>query len=419
MTAPHDTANPAWLAELDAARQQRESQHAQRTLTPTDADGRFAVRDGQRLLNLAGNDYLGLSQHPALVRAARDAIKTHGTGGAASRLVTGTLPPHAQLEERFAKFKHAEAALLFPTGFMANLGVLTALAGPSDVILQDKLNHASLIDAARFSGATIRTFPHRGYDKLERLLHNSPPPGRGRGRVPDGETIAEALKEHEHNQARSPRTFIVTDAVFSMDGTVADLPRLVELARIHHAILVVDEAHATGILGSHGTGLAEQQGVAGDIDITVSTASKALGSLGGIVTGPREVVDELTNTARSFIYTTALPPSIPASIGAALDVIRDEPQRRQRLGEIIRDVRTHLHHHGWDINPDDPTPIIPLIVGDNAAALELAARLQNAGILTVGIRPPTVAPGSARVRLSLRCDLTDEEVSTLCDLCSR
>ncbi|MEM1099460.1 MAG: 8-amino-7-oxononanoate synthase [Planctomycetota bacterium] len=378
------------IPQLQRTAEDRRAASADRSLVTADAVGKFVTRtiqgESRRLINLAGNDYLGLATEPRLRDAAVADTTTYGTGSAASRLITGTLPPHAALERRFAAFKHAEAALLFPTGTMANLGVLTTLARPGDLIVQDKLNHACLIDGARYSGATVRTFPHRHYDKLERLLQNRAEP--------------------------FARTFITTDAVFSMDGTAADLPRLLELAERYEATLIVDEAHGTGILGETGSGLAEHQGVAGQIPVTVSTASKALGSLGGVVTAASPVIDELINHARTFIYTTSPPASVPASIDAALDVIRDEPQRRGRLAEIIRHVRDGLRGAGWDLG-DDPTPIVPQTVGTNEAALVLADELQQAGFLAVAIRPPTVPPGSARVRLSLRADLTDPECDAL------
>ncbi len=395
------------LQQLQHHADQRRAAAAQRSLRVHDAPGKTVTRPGDPhpapLLNLAGNDYLGLATHPRLRDAAVAATQRYGTGSAASRLVTGTLPPHAALEQRFAGFKHSQRALLFPTGVMANLGVLTTLARPGDLILQDKLNHASLVDAARASGATVRTFPHRHYAKLQRLLQQ--------------QNKGPACPGGAGNTSDQARTFVVTDAVFSMDGTVADLPALLELCGQHHAILIVDEAHATGILGQTGAGLAEHQHVAGHIPITISTASKALGSIGGLVTADAPIIDELINHARTFIYTTAPPPSIPATIDAALDVLRDEPQRRTRLADIIRHVRAGLRDAGWDIR-GDPTPIIPLIVGHNDAALALAQRLQDAGFLAVAIRPPSVTPGSARVRLSLRADLTDQDCEQLIQACA-
>lgn len=337
------------------------------------------------LINLAGNDYLGLASHPKLIKAVCDAAQQLGIGSGASRLVTGHLEIHQRVEQRFAAFKHAEAALLLPTGYMANLATLTGLVGQGDLIALDKLNHASLIDAGHATGATVRVYPHRNIDKLHRLLER-------------------------HSDAR--RKLIVTDSVFSMDGDCADLPALCELRDRHGAILIVDEAHGTGVLGETGSGLAEQQGVAGDIDVTISTASKALGSLGGIVTGPQEVIETLINSARSFIYTTAVPPTTAAAIDAALDVVRDEPQRRLRLRTLSDRLRSGLRQRRWDV-ADDPTPIVPLVIGEAAAALALSTRLEEAGFLIPAIRPPTVAPGTSRLRITLRCDLTDEDIERL------
>ncbi|MFW6060332.1 MAG: aminotransferase class I/II-fold pyridoxal phosphate-dependent enzyme, partial [Phycisphaeraceae bacterium] len=312
-----------------------------------------------------------------------------------------------------ATFKHAPAALLLPTGYMANLAVLTALAGPGDLVCLDKLNHASLIDAARATGATVRTFPHLHYARLERLL----------ARCDEATRLAAS-------PPRPPRRFIVTDTIFSMDGDAADLPALCDLADQYDATLIVDEAHATGVLGDTGAGLCEAQHVTHRVPIVVSTASKALGSLGGIVTASQPVIDTLINRARPLIYTTAVPPAQAAAIGAALEVIRDEPWRRQRLAQMSQQLRTDLLNDGWTLSPTDsaitednrqsaignrqsPAPIIPLIVQTPERALHLADHLQRAGFLAVAIRPPTVPPNTARVRLSLRADLTDDDLAQL------
>lgn len=365
-----------------------------RALRSVDLQGRFVQFHGRRLLNLAGNDYLGLSQHPKLIEAAVAAARNFGVGAGASRLVSGTTSLHTDIEERFAAFKHAEACLLMPTGYAANLAVLTALAGPGDLIVLDKLVHASLIDAARASGAEVRTFPHRQLDRADQLLSRRP----------------------------QNKRFLVTDSVFSMDGDCADLPALCDLADRHDAMLLVDEAHGTGVLGSDGSGLAEAQGIAervyhaGSGGVVVSTASKALGSLGGLITASRPVIDLLINKARPFIYSTAVPPAQAAAIGAAIDVIADEPERRRRLAELAAEVRTGLSKSGWTLpeaGPDLVTPILPLIVGNAGQALQLADDLYAAGVFAPAIRPPTVAPGSSRVRLSLRADLTDEDVAQI------
>lgn len=353
--------------------------------------------NGKQLLNLASNDYLGLSRHPKLIAAAADATQRFGVGAGASRLVSGTSPLHDRVEQRFAAFKHAEACLLLPTGYVANLAVLTTLAGPGDLIVLDKLVHASLIDAARASGAEVRTFTHLDLQRAERLLSKSC----------DG------------------RRLLVTDSVFSMDGDCADLPALCDLADRTNAILLVDEAHGTGVLGATGGGLAEAQGVAervyhcGAGGVVVSTASKALGSLGGLITSSQPVIDLLINQARSFIYSTAVPPAQAAAIDAAIDVVRDEPQRRKRLQALSMHARDSLLQRGWPIllqaAQQPPSPIIPLIVGEPSSALTLASRLESKSIFAPAIRPPTVAPGSARVRISLNAELTDDELERVLD----
>ncbi len=342
--------------------------------------------DRRPLVDLSSNDYLGLSSHPAVVAAAVAAMRRHGVGGGSSRLVAGGGPAHARLEASFADFKHAEAAVLLPTGYHANLALLGVLAGPGDLVLQDKRNHASLLDAGKLCGATQRRYVHGDLGRLSKLLRCTGSAAR--------------------------RRIVVTDAVFSMDGDCADLPALLALCERHDAWLVVDEAHGTGVLGATGSGLAEHQGVQGKVHATVSTASKALGGLGGLVTGSRDLVDLLTNAARPLIYTTAAPPAVAAAIEAAVAVVRDEPHRRERLFAIGSRLRTALAAAGWPVAMD-PTPIVPLICGTNAAALALSARLRAAGFLAPAIRPPTVPPGTARVRLSLRCDLTDTEVERL------
>ena len=362
-----------------------------RGLKPATPDGRYIEVDGKRLLNLSGNDYLGLSQHPRLIRAAVEAAERFGVGAGASRLVSGTSPLHDEIEQQFATFKHAEACLLLPTGYTANLAVLTTLAGPGDIIVLDKLVHASLIDSARASGAEVRTYPHLKLERAEQLLTR-------------------------HSTGRS---LLVTDSVFSMDGDCADLPALCDIADRTGTALIVDEAHGTGVLGDDGSGLAAAQGVGervyacGAGGVVVSTASKALGSLGGLITASRPVIDLLTNKARALIYSTAVPPAQAAAIGAAVDVLRDEPGRLTHLAELSSRALSRLRDQGWVVGcgPDAiATPIIPLIVGDSAGALALASRLNEQGIYAPAIRPPTVAPGSARVRLSLRADLSDDDL---------
>ncbi|XAL99346.1 8-amino-7-oxononanoate synthase [Phycisphaeraceae bacterium D3-23] len=371
-----------------------EQDSLRRSLRALPTSGKYVEVDGQRLLNLAGNDYLALSHHPKLIAAAQQAVTAHGVGAGASRLVTGSLAVHAQAERDVANLKHADAALLLSTGYMANLAVFSALARPGDLVCQDKLNHASLIDAAGHCRAAVRTYPHLQAAKPERLLAK--------------------------HQAESPdrRRFIVTDSVFSMDGDCADLPALCDLADRYNAVLVVDDAHGTGVLGETGAGLAEHQGVArrvydcGAGGIVISTASKALGGMGGIVTGSEPVIEMLVNRARPVLYSTAIAPVQAAVVSAAVAVLRDEPWRRERLAELCRSARTRLSALGWrGLDQSIATPILPMVVGSAEAALALAQRMYEQGLLGVAIRPPTVAPGAARVRLTLRADLEEMELA--------
>jgi 8-amino-7-oxononanoate synthase len=340
---------------------------------------------GRELICFCSNDYLGLANDAVVKRAVVDAVEKWGWGAGASRLITGTMTPHQELEQRLAAFKGTEAALVCSTGYQANLAAVRALAGEGDVVLLDKLNHASIIDAARGSGAVVRVFPHRDYAKLERLLERT---------------------------ADARRRVIVTDSLFSMDGDLADLPRLVELKRRYDALLVIDEAHATGVLGPGGRGLAELQGVEHEIDLTVGTLSKAFGGIGGFLAGAREIVDWVINTAGAFIYTTALPPAACAAAMAGLDVIEREPQRRARVLALADRLRGDLSDQGWDVG-NSQSQIIPLIVGSAESAVELAARLEGDGVLAPAIRPPTVPAGRARIRISLRADHRDEDVAPL------
>ena len=379
---------PRWLDELHEDLERLDAAFLRRQLVPIDrvetgnspmlASGCRIERGGKTLINFASNDYLALSDHPHLKQAASQATMDWGTGSGASRLVTGHLSIHAQVERRFAAFKHAEAALLCATGYLANLAVLSTLARPGDLICIDKLCHASLIDAAQGSGATVRVFPHLQLGKLERLLEG---PMR---------QVQQSEKES------SPRKFIVTDSIFSMDGDAADLVALCDLAEKHEAILIVDEAHATGLLGASGAGLCEAQCVADRVDIVISTASKALGGLGGIITAKQVVIDTLINHARSFIYTTAVPASQAATIAAALDVVRDEPWRRERVLALTASVHDMLRASkfapAFPFTGPPCSPIVPIITGSPAAALALASHLAEQGIHAPAIRPPPWHP---------------------------
>ncbi len=352
-----------------------EGQHLRRRLQVIDEclpEGKVKV-DGRVLLNLSSNDYLGLAGDTRLIKASQEAAAVWGAGSTASRLIVGNLALHQEVEEEVARFKETERAVLFNTGYMANVGVIAALMGKGDVILSDKLNHASIIDGMRLSGAAYYRYPHRDLDRLEALVQ-------------------------KHSEAR--RLLIVTDSVFSVDGDLAPLRELVALKERYGGWLMIDEAHATGILGAKGAGLAEAQGVTGSIDIHMGTFSKALGSFGAYVAGKAALIELLHNRARSFIYSTALPPAVLGAMRAALAVVRQEPARRIYVLTQATLFRKELQAAGFD-TLDSETQIIPVLVGDNQQSLIYADRLRQAGIMAVAIRPPTVPPGGARLRFSL------------------
>lgn len=350
------------------------------------AQGSHVTVDGRRLCCLSSNNYLGLADHPHLVAAVKAALDRWGWGAGASRLVCGHMSPHAELEARIAAFKGTQAALVCSTGYQANLAAIRGLAGDGDVVIIDKLNHASIVDAARGSGAVLRVFPHRDYDKLERLLQRT---------------------------ADARRRVIVTDSLFSMDGDFADLPRLVELKERYNALLVVDEAHATGVYGQNGRGLAEMMHVEARIDVTVGTFSKALGGIGGFVAGSAELIQWLVNTAGAFIYTTALPPAACAAALAALDLVEREPQRRRKVLALAARLRSELGDRlGFDLGGSS-SQIVPVVLGEADAAVRLSRSLEEAGFLIPAIRPPTVPRGKARLRISLTADHEPLDVDQL------
>ena len=327
--------------------------------------------DGRWLLLLCSNNYLGLATHPALRRAAIAAIERWGCGSGASRLVSGDSELHADVERRIAAFKGTEAALLFPTGYHANLGAITTLVGRGDHVYSDALNHASIVDGCRLARATVHVYAHADARALAAALETTPPGGR---------------------------RLIVTDSVFSMDGDRAPLAEIVALAEAHDALVMVDEAHATGVLGPDGAGLASALGLGGRIAVQMGTLGKALGGAGAYVAGSRMLVDLLVNRARSFVYTTALPPATVAAASAALDVVAGEPDRRARVLAHAARLRDGLRTLGLDARGD--THVVPVWIGDNARALAFAAHLLDAGVLVTAIRPPTVPDGTARLRVT-------------------
>ena len=358
-----------------------------RTLRTIDApQGPVLVVDGRRLRNFSSNDYLGLAAHPALAEAAVRALRDFGFGAGASRLVCGTLRPHTDLEEALADFKGTEAALAFASGFAAGHGTLTALAGPDDIVILDKLSHACLVDGARASRATLRVFAHNDMGQLESHLRWA------RGRA-----------------AASARVVVVTESVFSMDGDLAPLAQIVDLKDRHGAWLMLHEAHATGVIGPHGRGCAAAAGLADRIDVQLGTLSKALGTHGGFIAGSRDLVDLLVNKARPFIYSTAPPAPVVAAARAAvaLAASAEGDARRARLREVMRDLAAILHLAA------PASPILPVTVGDEAEAVARAARLLAAGFFVPAIRYPTVPMGKARLRFSASAAHTPDDLAAL------
>jgi len=353
------------LAALDAA-------GLRRRLRPlsTASDAEVASAD-RRLLLLSSNNYLGLATHPAVCRAASMAIERYGCGTGSSRLIAGSTDLHVEVEQKLAAFKGTEAALLFASGYQANVGAITTLVGRGDHVYSDALNHASIIDGCRLSRATVHVYPHRDVRALEALLATTPPGGR---------------------------RLIVTDSVFSMDGDRAPLAELVALADAYHSHLMIDEAHATGVLGARGAGLADECGLVERIAVHMGTLGKALGSMGAYVAGSRTLVDLLVNRARSFVYTTGLAPAAVAAAGAALDVLAAEPARREALFENAEHLRAELTELGFAVDGD--THILPVRIGDNARAMAVADGLVARDVLVQAIRPPTVPPGTARLRVT-------------------
>ena len=346
---------------------------------------------GKKLINFSSNDYLGLATEPALREAAKAAIDQYGVGAGASRLVCGTLSPHVRLEEKLAEFKRTEAALTFSSGYATALGTLGALCQKDDVIILDKLAHACLIDGARLSGAHVRVFPHNHMGKLESHL------AWARDNFPEA------------------RVVVVTEAVFSMDGDWALLAEIVELKRRFGALLLLDEAHAVGVIGAHGRGLAEQLGLAGAVDIHMGTLSKALGVSGGYVCGGRQLIELLVNRARSFIYSTAPSPAVAAAGCAAVEWMLSAAGEKRR-----QQLRQNLAQFASEMPPlfsgerKVQSAIVPVIVGKAEAALEAAQLLADKGFLVPAIRFPTVARDAARLRVTLSARHTPRQISGLC-----
>ncbi len=377
----------------------RQAEGTLRALVGLDHLGHGRVRltgsAGPALLDFSSNDYLALSEHPALIAAASEALHRYGTGAGAARLMSGNFPVHQELEQAVAALKGQEAALLFGSGYGANVGIIAALMGRDDIIFTDRLNHASIYDGCRLAGAKLARFRHNDLDHLTELLASR----RGKGGA-----------------------LIVVESVYSMDGDCAPLRELVRLKERYDCLLMVDEAHATGVFGAHGGGMIEEAGVAGGVDLAMGTFGKALGSYGAYVAASRQMIDFLVNRARSFVFSTALPPAVAAASLAAVRLIRQEPGLRQELHSRVALFKECLRQGG--ISADlGPSQIIPLQLGASAKAMAMAERLRTQGLFVPAVRPPTVPEGTARLRFSITRHLGEVDLAAaaaaLCACCPR
>jgi 8-amino-7-oxononanoate synthase len=337
---------------------------------------------GREVINFSSNNYLGLANHPALREAAKAAIDRYGCGSGASRLISGSMRLHEELESKIAELKGTEAALVFNSGFQTNTGVIPVLVGEGDVILSDALNHASIIDGCRLARAKIVVYGHCDLDELERGLRNSPP---------------------------NRRKLIVTESLFSMDGDEAPLADIVSLAEKHDAIVMVDEAHATGVYEPNGAGIVAKLGLGERVLVQMGTLGKALGGFGAYIAGSRALRDLLINRCRSFIFTTSLPPAVMAMAIAAIDLIEQEPQRRQALRNNCQLLRNGLESLGFSLGASR-SQILPLLIGDATHCMKLSEDLLQRGVFAQGIRPPTVPPGTSRLRITLMATHTREHI---------
>jgi glycine C-acetyltransferase len=356
---------------------------------PTGGRARF---DGREVINLASNNYLGLANHPRMNEAAARAARELGAGTGAVRTIAGSMTMHRELERRFAAFKHADDALMFQSGFTSNAGTVAAILTKEDVIVSDELNHASIIDGARLSRAEIRVFPHKDVDAADALLAETKRAGR--------------------------RQLLITDGVFSMDGDVAPLPDLAQVAERHAAIMMIDDAHASGVLGAGGAGTVDHFGLHGRVDIQVGTLSKAIGVLGGFIAGPAHLIEWLQNRGRPYLFSTSAPPAVVAACIEALDIIRDEPDRLERLWSNSRSFKSGLQELGFDTGASE-TPITPVVTGDEEKTQAFGRRLFEEGVFTPAIVFPTVARGRARVRTIVTAEHTGEDLKEALDVFDR
>jgi glycine C-acetyltransferase len=353
--------------------------------------------DGKKVINLASNNYLGLTTHPKLREAALEATRKYGVGSGAVRTIAGTMKIHLDLEEKIARFKNVEACVVFQSGFAANAGTVSAVLGKEDFIISDQLNHASIIDGARLSRAKILVFEHKN--------------------IADAEVKLASIKD------QPGKKLLITDGVFSMDGDIGPLPALSDLAEKYGAIMMVDDAHASGVLGRNGRGTIDHFKVHGRVDIQVGTLSKAIGALGGYVCGTRDLIDFLYHRARPFLFSTSHPPSIAATCIAAFDVLENEPERIEQLWDNTRFWKKELDLLGFDTGgkttPASETPITPIIIGDGKVAMEFSKELFNEGVLATGITFPTVPEGKARIRTIMTATHTKEELQQALEVLSK
>ena len=387
-TGPQTTARPQ-LAYLTAVLDELKAKGTHFKLRVLD-DQQAPVchYDGREVINLASNNYLGLTNHPKLIEAAIAATGVFGVGSGAVRTIAGTMRLHMELEEKIARFKNVEACVVFQSGFAANAGTVSAILGKEDFILSDELNHASIIDGARLSRAKIKVFRHKDVDHCE-------------------EHLKEIANEPGHK-------LVITDGVFSMDGDIGPVNKLAALAEKYGAIMMVDDAHASGVLGRNGRGSIDHFGMHGRVDVQVGTLSKAIGSLGGYVCGSRDLIDYLYHRARPFLFSTSHPPSVAASCIAAFDILETEPERIDRLWKNTKYFQGELKRVGFNIGgvntPATETPITPVIVGEGRAAMDFSRALFEEGVMGTGIAFPTVPEGKARIRLILTSEHTKAQL---------
>ncbi len=389
------------LAFIAEEVEELKSRHLYRPLrVMSDAQGPVTVVDGREVISLSSNDYLGLTHHPRLRDAALAAVAEYGVGSGAVRTIAGTMTEHEALEAELAAFKGVEAVLTFQSGFTANTGVIPTIAGESDLIVSDALNHASIIDGMRLSKAPRKIFPHRDVAALREILREAAERGR-----PDGSGPYRLI-------------LVVTDGVFSMDGDIAPLPEIVEAAEEVGAAVYVDDAHASGVLGRNGRGSVDHFGLHGRVDIQVGTLSKAVGVLGGYVAGSQALRDLLIQRARPFLFSTSHPPADAAACREAIRVLEDEPWRMERLWASTRRFKAELERLGFDTGRSE-TPITPIIVGDSELANRFSGRLFEEGVFATSVIFPTVALDQARLRTIVTAALTDEHLDRALETLAR